>query len=440
MPRDGSQQYYRPFPDVIEGTTIESVVYNGFTDDVKNDLNAARPIIAGGTGATSADGALTNLSAEKAGQLVSNFDSHTWLAGSFYSLAAATGAPNAHAFYGVVYMAGSNDIVVEARDQVDGALYVRRKVAGVWGAWVDTATALTSEISAAVAPKVNRAGDTMTGVLAVPGEFKVTGDGNLIRMRASDYSLILNNNAGQSSFLLTNNGTPDGAANALRPITINNATGAVTIPNLVVSAVGVTNGTLITDYNSIPAMGPIYSTATGTTNSPAAGHAFNGIVYGQDLNNLVVELRDLTAYIAGTTAPAWFGGPPTQAYEVGTLALDVADNTTWVVTNFHLINYTGTFASARASVVPGCWALSTTSVQPWVPAPPTRFIENGSLWRDTADNTIWMALGSMVMNYTGTFAAFRTFMGGTAFSLVNPLTVRYTRVRMGGVWGVWATL
>ena len=46
---------------MVENTTIESLVYNGFTRDVETDLNAPRPIVAGGTGATNADEALENL-------------------------------------------------------------------------------------------------------------------------------------------------------------------------------------------------------------------------------------------------------------------------------------------------------------------------------------------------------------------------------------------
>ena len=51
MPRDGSRHFSQPFPDVVEGTTIESAVYNGFTNDVEIDLNTPRPISSGGTGA-----------------------------------------------------------------------------------------------------------------------------------------------------------------------------------------------------------------------------------------------------------------------------------------------------------------------------------------------------------------------------------------------------
>ena len=63
MPRSGSGIYTQPFPNVIEDTTIESAVYNGFTRDVEADLNLPRPVVAGGTGATSPAGALDNLGA-----------------------------------------------------------------------------------------------------------------------------------------------------------------------------------------------------------------------------------------------------------------------------------------------------------------------------------------------------------------------------------------
>ena len=61
MPRDGSNVYTQPFPNVVDGTTIESAVYNGFTNDVALDLNTPRPIVAGGTGANNAADAAANL-------------------------------------------------------------------------------------------------------------------------------------------------------------------------------------------------------------------------------------------------------------------------------------------------------------------------------------------------------------------------------------------
>ena len=64
MPRDGSDVYTQPFPDVTEGTTIESAVYNGFVADVAIDLNTPRPISSGGTGADNAGEAMSNLGGE----------------------------------------------------------------------------------------------------------------------------------------------------------------------------------------------------------------------------------------------------------------------------------------------------------------------------------------------------------------------------------------
>ena len=172
MPRDGTQTYVLPFPDVVEDTTIESTVYNGFTNDVAQDLNTPRPIKFGGTGAVDAATARFNLATEVAAQVVTNYDSHLWVPGSFYSATTATGEPvDGHAFSGVAYIGEAlanpptnQNVTLEARDTSDGKLYIRRKTAGVWGAWaLDTASG-----DAATALKVAKAGDTMTGALLHP--------------------------------------------------------------------------------------------------------------------------------------------------------------------------------------------------------------------------------------------------------------------------------
>lgn len=61
-PRDGSGIHSKP-PGTsgVPNTTIETAKYNGFCDDLVADLNAARPITAGGTGATNAASARANL-------------------------------------------------------------------------------------------------------------------------------------------------------------------------------------------------------------------------------------------------------------------------------------------------------------------------------------------------------------------------------------------
>jgi hypothetical protein len=151
MPRDPSGNYtYPPGTPGIPDQTIVSAKYNGYLDDVAQDLNSPRPIIAGGTGAVNADNALANLGGEKANQLVANYNSHIFYPGSFRSVAdpaGSNGAPVAnHAFAGfvtlnepLVYPPTNANIVLEARDTSDttapGRLYVREKKAGVWGDW-----------------------------------------------------------------------------------------------------------------------------------------------------------------------------------------------------------------------------------------------------------------------------------------------------------------
>jgi len=62
MPRDGSGIYTRPpGTNAVADTTIESTKYNANVADVETDLNAPRPIIAGGTGANNAIDAANNL-------------------------------------------------------------------------------------------------------------------------------------------------------------------------------------------------------------------------------------------------------------------------------------------------------------------------------------------------------------------------------------------
>src|SRR6188508_2213364 len=74
MPRDGSEIYYiPPGSEGIPDSTIESIKYNEFIHDVEQDLNHPRPIVAGGTGGSTEEEALFNLSGEMAYQVVTNF-------------------------------------------------------------------------------------------------------------------------------------------------------------------------------------------------------------------------------------------------------------------------------------------------------------------------------------------------------------------------------
>jgi hypothetical protein len=163
MPRDGAGVYSHPFPDVAEGTTIESAVFNGNTADVEQDLNTPRPIIAGGTGASDAHTALINLHGEESGQVVTNYDIFPFVAGSFRSSAGATSSPlSSDDFAGICYLSDPSFVFIEARSFNSGKMYVRRKAAGVWGAWAEQIGGVTD----LDARYVNVAGDTMTGSLS----------------------------------------------------------------------------------------------------------------------------------------------------------------------------------------------------------------------------------------------------------------------------------
>jgi len=167
MPRDGSGVYSHPFPNVVEGTTIESAVFNGNTSDVEQDLNTPRPIVAGGTGASDAHQALINLHGEESNQLVTNYDSFPFVAGSFYSAPGATGAPEAASSYAGIcytYSTDGSSMTLEARaftGAVVGPLYVRQKKGGTWGAWQQQSGS-AADLDTTY---VNASGDTMTGNL-----------------------------------------------------------------------------------------------------------------------------------------------------------------------------------------------------------------------------------------------------------------------------------
>jgi len=192
MPRNpGTGVYTKPSPDVITGTTIESTVYNTFVGDVETDLNTPRPVSSGGTGATNADGALVNVSGEKAAQLVADYNTHLWMPGSFRSAAAANGAPNAtSSFVGTAYIneplanpPTNQNVVLEARDQNDtfvpGRTYVREKKAGVWGPW-------TGNIYAASFDALAYSGMQVNGAMEVSQE---TG-GNLVTLSSTEKYIV----------------------------------------------------------------------------------------------------------------------------------------------------------------------------------------------------------------------------------------------------------
>lgn len=69
MPRTGGVFAPPAGTKAVTNTTIESSKYNAFVDDLTTDANAARPVTAGGTGATNATSARANLGANDAANL-----------------------------------------------------------------------------------------------------------------------------------------------------------------------------------------------------------------------------------------------------------------------------------------------------------------------------------------------------------------------------------
>jgi hypothetical protein len=187
MPRV-SGVYSRPAGiDAVNGAVIESADYNLNVADVETDLNTPRPIVAGGTGASSADEALINLQAEKNKQVVTNYNSFSFVGGSFVSAPGATGAPTAGDYYvGTVLDYNSSSMIIEARNPA-GASYTRVK-SFTTGTWDPTWTLGTDS------SKVAKAGDTMTGNLTLDNG---VADGADIILRSQGFTpWNIDNNSG----------------------------------------------------------------------------------------------------------------------------------------------------------------------------------------------------------------------------------------------------
>jgi hypothetical protein len=170
MPRDGSNIYHRPpGTDAVPDTTIESTKYNSNVADVEQDLNVPRPIVAGGTGAANAHDAMIALSGEIANQVVTNYDTHPFVAGSLWSAPGATAGPPSGGtttdyFSGIYYEAGTGSRFVEVRHAVTGIQYMRQYIFGTgWSAWKQQPGS-AADLDAAY---VNVTGDTMSGNLSI---------------------------------------------------------------------------------------------------------------------------------------------------------------------------------------------------------------------------------------------------------------------------------
>jgi len=180
-PRDGSGVYHTPAgTDGVPDTTISSSAYNANVHDVETDLNTARPIVAGGTGATSADAALNSLSAEKAKQVVTDFNTMTWISGSFYAgIGQANGPVSGHAFAGLAYYNDASNLVVQARDITDAAhmVYYRIQTGGTWGSWTVDSSGLRYDapqtLTAAQQKQARANAAVNDGNVIINGDFRV---------------------------------------------------------------------------------------------------------------------------------------------------------------------------------------------------------------------------------------------------------------------------
>ena len=276
MPRTGGGVYVKPFPDVTSGTTIASAVHNGIVSDVETDLNAPRPIIAGGTGATTAAIARTNLGAETALQTITNFDAAVWQPGSFYAASGATAGPpsggtTSEHFYGTFYGDTVNGFV-EARGLTNGLNYVRRKT-GTWSAW-----ALDGS------DKLSNTGGTITGPLTVNSTLNVTGTTTLGTLNAG---------AGTFSSLVVTPGTTSINALSTSSITTNGNTitaGAINGSTLTLSGLATINGSIATNAISCSTLNTNGNTlTTGTINA--------GVLNTTGIN----ATGDIHTYRAGAT-------------------------------------------------------------------------------------------------------------------------------------------
>ena len=206
MPRDGSGVYTQPFPDVVAGTTIESAKYNGNVNDVEQDLNTPRPVVAGGTGGTDVNSALDNLSAEKYKQVVTNWDTNVWRAGSFYAATSATGAAPipGKAFAGIVYYANATDFVIEATNITDpgSVKYIRKQTAGVWDSWSTVDTSKKNYI--------------INGAMMVSQEFGTTGLGSTGQYPVDMFYYAGVVTAAGVAFAQVQAGTPGGSTHRIR--------------------------------------------------------------------------------------------------------------------------------------------------------------------------------------------------------------------------------
>jgi len=283
MPRDGSGIYTTPAgTTAVPDTTIESSKYNGNIADVAADLNAPRPIIAGGTGGNSAATARANLKAEAASVLVTNYETHPFEDGSFYSNPGATNAPSPGYLAGICYGIGLNAVALEVRDlsAAPDVKWTRTKVSNVWSAWKIDGSGSFVEL----------AGDTMTGDLTINKPQPIlwlNGAAGNARAVASQTAGVLRwslnygdstpetgANAGSDFALIAFNDAGVGISN---PLLIKRATGNVHLGSFEFGEATIAQAGIITTSSLVALRAP---TPTGTVYIQNGGGGAGTINYG----------------------------------------------------------------------------------------------------------------------------------------------------------------
>jgi hypothetical protein len=270
MPRDIGTGLYH-YPDGTPGNpgqTIFSTRYNTFINDLTNTLNQALPVNMGGTGGDNPTTARDNIDAEVAGAQVTNYDTHVFENGSFYSFPAATAAPVAANLMGccTIFGAGPDYITIEARDSATGVNYVRRKQGGAWGAWTSNlyikeaggnAARITLETTTGGGRTINSYMNGLNRWLLQPG----TGD------TADDFVIASYDNAGNLAGI---------------PFKIERATQQVIIPATPASGASAANKAYVDSQDSAYSAlkvskagdgmsGPLLVTPNGSTFGQASG-------------------------------------------------------------------------------------------------------------------------------------------------------------------------
>ncbi|WP_236298447.1 phage tail protein [Enterobacter hormaechei] len=103
--------------------------------------------------------------------------------------------------------------------------YIRTQYSGSWSAWVKQYDAANKPSPADIGA-VNKAGDTMSGVLKAGAEVQSTIANNF-RIAYGNYGAFWRNDGSNLYLMLTNKGDAYGAYNALRPLRVSLETGAL---------------------------------------------------------------------------------------------------------------------------------------------------------------------------------------------------------------------